>query len=624
MSLMSALNAAVTGLRSTQIGMDVVAQNVANADSAGYTRRRMLPVATVMGDQASGVRAGMVERTLDAVAQRQLRMETAGAAYTGLMAQYTNELDRLFGPPGGASALDSTFNAFTQSLQTLAANPSDYSARTGALNTASLLAGRLNNLSETVQALRGETEGRISAAVTRSNELLTAIGEVNQRIVSFSDQPPSAALLDERDRLIGELTRYMDVQVIPAQGNSVRLQTNAGLTLFDGAAVTRLSFDGRATMTPNSLYSTDPAQSTLGTITAISLSGNRTDVVANQMIRSGEIAAALELRDGLLVDAQRQLDQIAAEISSALSNVTRTGTNTSAAPATSFDLDVSGVRGGNQLTVDYRDVASGQTRRIIFVVGNATIPSEIPEGFIADSGATIIPVSFADAATAMNTALASRGINLSVTVAGASVLRMNDDGAGNTTDVLSFNGEFTQGSLTSGLPQLPFFVDGGRGNIPFSGSFNNGLPQLTGFAQRMVINPSLVADPSRLVVMSTSPMTPQGDTTRPQFLVDALTKSVRTISTAAGIGGTAGSFTSTVANYVRQVVDFQGASAEQAGRLNEGQSVALATVEARFAETSGVNIDQEMAILVQLQTAYGANARVMTAARDMMDMLFRL
>jgi flagellar hook-associated protein 1 FlgK len=204
------------------------------------------------------------------------------------------------------------------------------------------------------------------------------------------------------------------------------------------------------------------------------------------------------------------------------------------------------------------------------------------------------------------------------------VLRINDDGAGNTTDVLSFNGEFTQGSLTSGLPQLPFFVDGGRGNIPYSGSFNNGLPQLTGFAQRMVINPSLVADPSRLVVMSTSPMTPQGDTTRPQFLVDALTKSVRTISTAAGIGGTAGSFTSTVANYVRQVVDFQGASAEQAGRLNEGQSVALATVEARFAETSGVNIDQEMAILVQLQTAYGANARVMTAARDMMDMLFRL
>ena len=61
-----------------------------------------------------------------------------------------------------------------------------------------------------------------------------------------------------------------------------------------------------------------------------------------------------------------------------------------------------------------------------------------------------------------------------------------------------------------------------------------------------------------------------------------------------------------------------------AARLDEGQSVALAAIESRFAETSGVNIDQEMAQLVTLQMAYGANARVMTAVRDMMDMLMRM
>ena len=74
----------------------------------------------------------------------------------------------------------------------------------------------------------------------------------------------------------------------------------------------------------------------------------------------------------------------------------------------------------------------------------------------------------------------------------------------------------------------------------------------------------------------------------------------------------------------RRVVETQGANAQTAQRLNEGQKVALAAIESRFGEVSGVNIDQEMSQLVQLQTAYGANARVLTAVREMMDTLMRM
>jgi flagellar hook-associated protein 1 FlgK len=59
-------------------------------------------------------------------------------------------------------------------------------------------------------------------------------------------------------------------------------------------------------------------------------------------------------------------------------------------------------------------------------------------------------------------------------------------------------------------------------------------------------------------------------------------------------------------------------------RIDEGQQIALTSIESRFAESAGVNIDQEMTQLVALQTAYGANARVMTAVRDMLDMLMRI
>ena len=65
MSLMSALSAAVSGLRTTQAGINLVSQNVANADSAGYTRKIIQPVQTLNGAQSSGVKTGAVQRAMD-------------------------------------------------------------------------------------------------------------------------------------------------------------------------------------------------------------------------------------------------------------------------------------------------------------------------------------------------------------------------------------------------------------------------------------------------------------------------------------------------------------------------------------------------------------------------------
>src|SRR5215207_11275895 len=128
MSLLSALNAATSGLRVTQAGIGVVSQNVANADTAGYTRRRLAPIQQLAGERTSGVRAGDIERVIDLVAQRQLRLETSGAAYTALNARFAADIDRLFGQPGSSSSLDGTVNAFAGALQTLASDPSSFRA----------------------------------------------------------------------------------------------------------------------------------------------------------------------------------------------------------------------------------------------------------------------------------------------------------------------------------------------------------------------------------------------------------------------------------------------------------------------------------------------------------------
>jgi flagellar hook-associated protein 1 FlgK len=618
MGLMSALNAAVSGLRTTQASMNLVSQNVANANSAGYTRRISQPVQQLAGDQTAGVRSGDVTRVLDVLAQKQLRLETAGAAYTSRMASYATQVDKLFGPPGGAGALDTVLNTFTQSLQTLLSDPGSTSARSGVLDEAGVLASQLARVSDGIQALRTDAEGRIGMAVDRANELLGGISDVNGRIVA-AKQPADPALLDERDRMIDELSKLMDVQVTTQPTGAVTIATTAGLSLYNGVAPIRLAFDGRANLSPQSHYSSDPTQRSVGTIVAISANGVQTDLVANRMIRSGEIAAALEARDETLVQAQRQLDELAAGLSRALSDEPVATAAATSGAGTGFQGDFTGLQPGN--TIELSLTVGGVARNVILVGMNGSATVAIDPADVGDPNATVVPFDASGGPAAM-----AASIQSGLTAAGLSVTADNSSGgvlrfvAGGATAITGLSGAVTRTGLAAGSPQFPLFVDGGYGSTPFTGSFDNG-PHLTGLAQRLAVNPQLLADRQRLVVYA--PGVPQGDTTRPQAMLDALTKTTRTFSAPAGLNGAA-PFGSTVIGFAQRVVEAQGANAENAQRLDEGQGVALAAIESRFREDSAVNIDQEMAQLVQLQTAYGANARVMTAVRDMMDMLMRM
>jgi flagellar hook-associated protein 1 FlgK len=91
-----------------------------------------------------------------------------------------------------------------------------------------------------------------------------------------------------------------------------------------------------------------------------------------------------------------------------------------------------------------------------------------------------------------------------------------------------------------------------------------------------------------------------------------------------GLGNVGTPFTGKMPDYLRQVLSMQGAAAANASSLSQGQSLVVNALQQRLNDTAGVNVDQEMASLISLQTAYGANARVMTAARDMLDMLMKM
>src|SRR5262249_54225055 len=150
-------------------------------------------------------------------------------------------------------------------------------------------------------------------------------------------------LLDQRDQLVSQLAQFMDVQVVQNDHNRISVFTNSGIQLV-GTSASRLNFDAQGSMTPTAQWNSDPSQRTVGTLTLVSPSGGNVDLIANKSIRSGQIAAYLEMRDQVLPQAQAQLDQLAAGMARALSDQTINGTAASAGPQSGFDIDLSALQ----------------------------------------------------------------------------------------------------------------------------------------------------------------------------------------------------------------------------------------------------------------------------------------
>jgi flagellar hook-associated protein 1 FlgK len=599
MGLSQALATSLSGLTATQTGLSLVAGNVANAQTPGYVRKTATLIANTSGSAASSVQVAAINRVLDQFVQSQLRTESAGAAYADLRANMYDQLQGLYGTPGSTSTLESAFNNFTNSLQALTTSPDDRSTQAAVVSAAQQLAQQLNSLSEGIQSLRSEAELGLSGDVTQANGALQEIAQINQQLAASSlPDSTTAALEDQRDRDIDQLSKLMDIRVLPGSNNQVSITTTSGVQLVSGGQASTLSFDPQGTMSALAQWNADPTQRGVGTITLTTPSGSSSDLVASNAIRSGEIAGYLEMRDQTLVQAQDQLDQFAAAISSALSGQPTAGTAVTAGAQNGFAVDIGSLSTGDSVSVNYTDTASGQRHQLTV------------SGLDFSGGITSV-------VSQINTALAGTGMTASNP--SGTTLQILDDGAANTVDVNSLTAIAMTTSLTGNVA-LPLFVD--EGNSPYTGATTAGVPQSLGFAGRIAVNQGLVDDPTLLVNYQAG--TGAADPTRPNFIYDEMVNASLQYSPSAGIGTAASPFTGTASTYLSQIVGLQAGAASNAANLKQGQDVVLSSLQQRFNETSGVNIDQEMADLLNLQNSYAANARVMTTVNAMLTALMQI
>lgn len=233
--------------------MNVVGQNVSNAETEGYHRRRVTLEATDFvgrgiysrstgsGAFGYGASIGSYDRVRDRLLSQATWEAKSGLGYAEEKNRIMSSVEALF--PTGVGSLDDQLNDFWNAWSDLADNPLGTAERLNVRNQAETFADTLNRLDTDLTFLQTQTETDLSDGVDAVNDLLTRIADLNRTIAQADNQgTPDYAAQDARDLLVKDLSEYAPVRVSES-GNDGYLITINGMAVVQGEVTTPLSLD---------------------------------------------------------------------------------------------------------------------------------------------------------------------------------------------------------------------------------------------------------------------------------------------------------------------------------------------------------------------------------------------
>ncbi len=250
-SLISALNIAKEALSAEQSALNITANNVANANTAGYTREvaNFTTEDTYLlngYEQANGVTAGSPTSIRDRVLEQRVEQQTQAAAQSSTLENALNGVQDIFGLTASRSssnltAIGSSTDAFFTSLTALANNPSDTSTRQQVLSAASTLSTSFNAASTQLAEITAGLNNNALTIVGQANTLLSTIANLNAKIAVQTQGSDSGVLEDQRQSAIAQLSQYIGLDQITTAHNGIELTTSNNGLLVAGNLSYQLS-----------------------------------------------------------------------------------------------------------------------------------------------------------------------------------------------------------------------------------------------------------------------------------------------------------------------------------------------------------------------------------------------
>jgi flagellar hook-associated protein 1 len=284
------LSIAKDALLAQQYGINVTAQNIANADTPGYTKQTPVftsrtPISYNGLTFGSGVTIEEIIQARDSYLEERLRDQGTNLSGLEEKEKYVMFLEGIFNEDSGYS-LSAQLNDFWNAWQDLSNNPSGELERTMVYETSSLLADNFTYLKENLHRVESHLNLSIEEGVHQVNQLITQLASLNSEIINLEATSPANDLKDQRNVVLEKLSSYLDIKCYEASDGNLSVLTKGGHILVDKANTSSILFEGGDIKLDS------------GDIITHSISG-------------GKIGGWLELRDENIATYKANLDELA-------------------------------------------------------------------------------------------------------------------------------------------------------------------------------------------------------------------------------------------------------------------------------------------------------------------------
>ncbi len=307
------MNVGVSALIANQQALTTTGHNIANVNSAAYSRQTIATKALVgqnmgTGYVGKGVQVATIMRNYNELLGKQSNAANAASAADAIRYQSLVQMQDVYS--GGDSSLGAAINSMMNAFADVEAAPADGTARNVVLTRMSELTARFRAASATLQEMDYATNQQVTNNVTLVNNLAGQVASLNTQIaraLASGHQPND--LLDARDQIIREINQYVQTTQVDADSGAINLFVGGSQALVLGSSTGQLSVAETAEYPGSgklSLYFSQP-------------NGERVELTAN-MVGGGEIAGLLKFNNDDLVTGRNLLGRMALSIGTELNH----------------------------------------------------------------------------------------------------------------------------------------------------------------------------------------------------------------------------------------------------------------------------------------------------------------
>src|SRR5262245_32218610 len=310
MTASAIMSLGVRAMFANYAGLQTSGHNIANASVEGYSRQQV-ELQTAIGQFSGagfigkGVDVKTITRVYDQFLTREAMTSRSQSEFDAARLDRLQQLEAVFA--GGDDGIGQATGAVLNAMVDVANRPQDLAARTVVLGRVGELASRFSEAASQLDDIQGGVTQQLKASVAHVNEIAGQVASVNGRIAAAlgNGQPPND-LLDLRDRLLSDLSGYVQISTVAADDGTLAVFVGGGQRLVLGGDASTLALNP------------DPYDASRMAVSIVDAGGPRP--LSSSLLGSGSIGGLLRFQADDLVRARTLLGQLGAAVAGSLNN----------------------------------------------------------------------------------------------------------------------------------------------------------------------------------------------------------------------------------------------------------------------------------------------------------------